>query len=146
MSAHRGHVCCARPLSARSITSAAIFSTHDVEVVRRDAVALEVGRRVQEIDGVRHAVLHGELDRVHLVAERGVQRLRVADDARAELGREIGVIDEVAALARIVGDRHDVGLAEREAADVLIEVDELLQRHAVRPGAVVGGEQLLRDR
>ena len=67
-----------------------------------DAVALEVGRRVQEVDRVGHAVLDRELDRVHLVAERLVDRLRVADDAVAELRRQIRVVDDVAPLARIV--------------------------------------------
>ena len=69
---------------------------HHVEVERRDAIALEVGRRVQEVDRVGHAVLDRELDRVHLVAERQVDRLRVADDARAELGGQVLVLDEVA--------------------------------------------------
>jgi hypothetical protein len=47
---------------------------------------------------------------VFIVAERVIQRLRVADDPRTELGGEVLVIDGYAA-DRIVGDRHDVSLA-----------------------------------
>src|SRR2546425_88431 len=52
------------------------------------------------------------------------------------------MLDQIAALARVVRYGHDIGLAEAEAADVLLELDELLQHHAVRSGAVVGREQL----
>src|SRR3989441_9750864 len=52
------------------------------------------------------------------------------------------MLDQIAALARLVWYGHDVRLAEAEAADVLLELDELLQHHAVRSGAVVGLEQL----
>ena len=58
------------PCSARSITSVGHPLDDEIEVVRRDAVALEVGRRIEEVDRVGHAVLDGELDGVHLVAER----------------------------------------------------------------------------
>ena len=67
------------------------------EVERRDAIALEVRRRIQVVDRVGHAVLDRELDRVHLVAERQVDRLRVADDPRADLRRQVLVLDEVLA-------------------------------------------------
>src|SRR2546430_10912830 len=89
--AHADHLRPARPTLLRLAVERAIddelrhLLNRNLEIVRRDAVALEVGRRVEKIDRVRHAVLYGELDRVHLVAERGVQRLRVANDARAEL-------------------------------------------------------------
>jgi hypothetical protein len=43
------------------------------------------------------------------------------------------VLDQIPPLRGIVDNRNDVGLAEGEAADVLVEVDELLERHAVRP-------------
>src|SRR5580765_3963208 len=68
-----------------------------LEVERRDAIALEVGCRVEEIDRVRHAVFHRELDGVHLVAERVVEGAGVLDDTRAKFRREVAVIDEVAA-------------------------------------------------
>ena len=87
------------PFSARSIDEPRHPVEHQVEVVVGDAVAFEVRRRVQEVDRVRHAVLDGELDRVHLVAERLVDRPRVAHDALAELGRQVRVVDDVAALA-----------------------------------------------
>ena len=45
-------------------------------------------------------------------------------------------------LVGIVGDRHDVGLAEREAPHAA-EVDELLQRHAVGAVCSQRGEQLV---
>src|SRR6185503_14062410 len=52
------------------------------EVVRADREGVAVGGRVHEIDGVRHAVPHRELDRVEVVPERAAQRQTVALDAR----------------------------------------------------------------
>ena len=57
--------------------------------MRRDAVALEVRRGVQEIDRVGHAVLDGELDRVHLVPQRIIQRRRIPDDPGAEVRGQV---------------------------------------------------------
>src|SRR3984957_8044774 len=38
------------------------------EIKFRDAVALKIGSGIQEIDGVGHALLDCELDRIHLVS------------------------------------------------------------------------------
>src|SRR5687768_3583742 len=48
------------------------------EIEVGDAIPLEVGRRIQIVDRVRHTVLDRKLNRVHLVAERLIDRLRVA--------------------------------------------------------------------
>src|SRR5579864_8710047 len=71
----------------------------------RDPVALEIWSWIQKIDGVGHAVLDSELDRIHFVAESLIDRLRIFHDARAKLRGKIIVIDQVAAFLRIVGDR-----------------------------------------
>src|SRR3984957_20140960 len=55
------------------------------EIKFRDAVALKVGSGIQEIDGVGHALLDCELDRIHLVAERLIDCLRIFHDARTQL-------------------------------------------------------------
>src|SRR5579862_4399205 len=67
------------------------------EIKFGDTVALKVGSRIQEIDGIGHAVLYRELDRIHFVAKRLIDRLRIFHDARAELCGKISVIDQVAA-------------------------------------------------
>src|SRR5687768_15228936 len=51
------------------------------EIVGADRVQVGIGRGVHEVDGVRHAVLDGELHGVEVVAERLAQRDRVALDA-----------------------------------------------------------------
>src|ERR1700722_6585584 len=55
------------------------------EIKFRDAVALKIGSGIQEIDGVGHALLDCELDRIHLVAERLIDCLRIFHDARTQL-------------------------------------------------------------
>ena len=59
-----------------------------VEVRRQDAVPVHVRRGVREVDRVRDAVLHGELDRVHVVAERVVERPGVIEDLLLHLLQE----------------------------------------------------------
>ena len=80
------------------------------EIKFGDAVALEIRSGIQEIDGVGDSVLDREFDGVHLVAEGLVDRLRVFHDTRAELGRQIVMIDEVLALLGIVvnGQRYRI--------------------------------------
>ena len=71
--------------------------------------------------------LHGELGRVHVVAERVVQRVAALEDFVLHLFREegLGVLDVAAAL-RIVLDGEDELFPDADAAHVLVEVDELL--------------------
>ena len=113
------------------------------EIKFGDAIAFEIGRGIQEVDRPGHAVFDREFDRIHFVAERLIDGACVVHDAGAEIFRKIVVLDEVAAFFGIVANRQDVGLAEGEAADIALEVDEFLERHAVRRGLIVGGEQLL---
>ena len=96
-----------------------------VEVGRAHRVQVGVGRRVHEVDRVRHAVFDRELHGVQVVAERLAERLRVALDPREQLGRICRRRAHVALVkrrARIV--RHDVDLflADDVAAEVLLEV------------------------
>src|SRR5215472_17205421 len=103
----------------------------------RDAVAFEIRRGIEEVDGIGHAVLYRELDGVHFVPEGLIDGLRVLDDAHAQCRGQVRVVDQVLALFRIVMDRDNVSLAESEAAHVLVEIDEFLQRHAIRRSLVV---------
>ncbi len=112
-----------------------------LEIEFGDAVALHIRSGIQEIDGVGHAVLDGKLDGVHFIAESFVDGLRVLDDAGAELGGQVIVVDEIFPLLWIVVNGGDVGFSEGEAADVFIEVDELLECHAVGRSLVVSGEK-----
>src|SRR5579883_2934898 len=52
---------------------------HPVEVVCGDREAVEVGRGVQEVDGVRDAIANSELDGIHVIAERLHQFPGIAD-------------------------------------------------------------------
>src|SRR6266403_1102454 len=119
------------------------FFHHVLEIKFRDAVALEIRRRIQEVDGVRHTIFNGELDGVHLVAQRLVDGLRIFHNALAELRRQVLVVDKVFAFPWIVVNWQNVRLAESEAPHALIEIDELLARHAAWRGLVVRGEQFL---
>ena len=106
ISSQRGQGFEGAPFSARSITRRAIFSTTVFEIKFGDAVAFEIGCGIQKIDCVGHAVLDGEFDGVHFVAERLIDGLRIFDDARAELGR------------KIIGDRRGIcALSDRSARE-----------------------------
>ena len=60
-----------------------------------------------------------------------------------QLGRQVIVLDEVAALLRIVLHRQHVLLAEAQAADELIPLDELLHDHRQQARLVVVVDQLV---
>src|SRR5580704_3344456 len=62
-------------------TSHAVY--HMLEIKFGDAVALEIGRRIQEVDGVWHTLLDRKFDGVHFVPEGLVDALRVAHHALA---------------------------------------------------------------
>ena len=142
----------ARPLGARSraglplprcLHREAHHLVHAELPVRvAEAPPVHVGRRVREVDRVGHAVADGELDGVHVVAQRLVDRVRVLDDALLErVGEELPLL-HVLAVLRVVLDRQDHLAADAQAAHVLVEVDELLERHRELPRLVVGREQL----
>src|SRR4051812_21401681 len=114
-----------------------------LEVVRRERIDVHVRRRIHEVDRVRDAVAHRELERAHVVAERAHESLRILDVPRAELRREMLVLDEVAALLWIILHRQDVALADREAADELVPLDELLHDHREQARRVVVVDQLI---
>ena len=65
-----------------------------------DAIALEIRRGIQEIDGVGHAILHRKFDGVHFIAQREIDGLCVFHDTRAEFGLQVIMFDQVAALLR----------------------------------------------
>src|SRR5260370_14730217 len=113
------------------------------EIEFRDAVALEIRRWIQEVDGVGHPVLDGELDGVHFVAQRLVDGLRLFHDARADVWRQVLMVDKVPAFFWIIVNGNNVGLAESKAAHVLIEIDEFLKCHAIRRSLVIGCEKFL---
>src|ERR1700730_12432494 len=46
------------------------FFHHVLEIEFRDAIAFEIRRGIQEVNGVGHAIFDGELDGVHFVAQR----------------------------------------------------------------------------
>ena len=108
------------------------------EIEFGDAVALEIGGGVEEVNGVRDAIFDGEFDGVHFVAESLIDGLRVEDDAGAEFGGEVVVFDKIAALFGIVDDGKNIHFGEGEAADVLREINIFLEGHAVGAGAVIG--------
>ena len=70
-----------------------LFHYH-LEVKLRNPVALEIWRRVQKIDRVRHVILHRKFDRVHFISERLIDRLRVLHDARAHRRGQIFVLHQ----------------------------------------------------
>ena len=92
---------------------------HMLEIKFGDAIALEIRRGIQEVDGVRNAIFDRELDGIHFVAECLIDGLRVLHDTRAQFGLKVIMFDQIAALLRIVGDRDNIRFAEREAADIL---------------------------
>src|SRR6266404_4756722 len=115
---------------------------HDVfEIKLRDAVALEIRCRIEEVDGIGHSIFYGELDGVHFVAQRLVDGLRIFHDAGAESRRQIFMVNNVFAFLGIVVNRENVRLAKCEAPYVLSEIDEFLQGHAVRRSFVVRREE-----
>ena len=141
ISSQRGHGKRSRAVQSAVNDESGHF-VHDVlEIKFGDALALHIGSGIQEIDGVGHAVLDGEFDGVHFVAEGFIDGLGILDDASAELGGEVIVIDEIFSFFGIVVNGGDIGFSEGEAADVFIEVDELLESHAVRRSLVVRGEE-----
>ena len=114
---------------------------HMFEIKFGDAVALEIRRRIQEVDGIRYALLDCKLDGVHFVSKRLVDGLRVAHNALAQLWRKIIVVHEIAALLGIISHGQNIHLAERKATHVFVEIDKFLQRHAIRASAVIGRQQ-----
>ena len=54
---------------------------HHLEVIRRNPVALEIRRGIQKVDRVRHIALDRKLNRVHFVAQRLIDALRILHDA-----------------------------------------------------------------
>ncbi len=117
----------------------------DLEVRREDRVDVHVRRGVGEVDGVGDAILDGELHRVHVVAERLVDLHAVLHDAIVERRREplLLLVVDVTAARRAVLDDEDLLPPDADAAHVLVEVDELLERHHVEARGVVGAHQLL---
>lgn len=116
-----------------------------VEVFASEGVEVEVGRGVEEVDGVGSAFVDGELDGIALVAEGGGETAGVAFDAFCERaggwgegGMEALVVGQVG----IVGGDADVR-ADDEAAVVGGPGDFLLENHAEAAGVVVGGEEIV---
>ena len=146
--ANAEHFFPARPGIGRIAAQSAVNheAGHAIHYMREikfgDAVALEIGRGIQEVNGVRDAIFDGEFDGVHFVAQRLIDGLRVAHDARAEFGGKIVVLHKIAALFGIVDDGKNIHFAEREAAHVLGEINIFLEGHASGAGAVVGRDQL----
>src|SRR5579859_2789529 len=105
-----------------------------LKVVRGQRVDIHVGGRVHEVNGVGDAVANGPLHRVHVVAKGANELAGVGDDTLAKLWREVVVLDVILALARVVLDRQDLVLAETDAADELVPVDELLHDHGEQAG------------
>ncbi len=71
-----------------------------------------------------------------------VQRPGAIEHLRLDRGVEVALLVEVAASARVVADGEDELLAHADAPHVVLEVDELLERHHQRAALVVGAEQL----
>src|SRR5260370_33741412 len=103
-----------------------------LEIEFRNAVTLEIRRWIQEVDGVGHALFDGELDRVHLVAQRLIDGLRIFHDPRPEFRRQVLMVDKIFPFLGIVANGKNVRLAESEPAHILIQIDQFLNRHALR--------------
>jgi hypothetical protein len=117
-----------------------------LEIVLGQRVDVHVRRGIGEVDRVWNAVLDGELDRIHVVAECLAQPACAVDDQSAFLGREEAMIDEVAVrpgCIRVELHHQDVGLAEHQAARVFFPGDVLLQHHALGAGLVIGTPELV---
>src|SRR5438034_1264918 len=122
------------------------------EVVLFDREAIEVRRGIEPIDRVELTVTHRELNRVHVVTQRVGEPDRVEDGAGAQIPLD-GPADDVTLVERrrgVVADRKDILAADRDAADVVLPLDELLKDHRLRPvagrkraGLVVGPDELL---
>src|SRR5467141_4689412 len=119
------------------------FLHHVLEIEFRNAVALEIRRGIQEVDGVGYAVFDGELDGIHFVAQRLIDGLRIFHHTRAELRSQVLMVDQVLAFLGIIVNGDNVRLAESETAQVLSEIDEFLEGHAVRRSLVVCREEFL---
>src|SRR5579885_3807497 len=118
---------------------------HPVEVVCGDREAVEFGRGVQEVDGVRDAIANSELDGIHVIAERLHQFPGIADHALAQSGIEVPLVHHVAPLerrVRVVANGLDLGASKADAAHVLLEVDELLHDHLELSGLVVAAHEI----
>ena len=90
--------------------------------------------------------LHGELDRVQVVAQRPAQRERILLHALQQLfvvRRRVLHVALVVRPARIVGHDVDLLLPHHVAAEILIKIDGLLVHHAQVARLVVGLEKLL---
>ena len=110
---------------------------------------MEVGVRgaVHEVDGVGNAVPHGELDRVHVVAEgvaegEGVPRDTQGHVVRDSLPRDRRVARFVGLLRGVRNDPH-LPPARDPAPVVVGELDRLLGHHRQGVGSVVRVEELL---
>src|SRR5215471_16933808 len=117
-----------------------------VEVVLADRVEVGVGSGVQEVDCVGDTVADRELESVEVVPESSRQLAAVPHDALVQ-GRldPLSVTDVALVMGtpRVVAHDVDVAPADRVAAEVLGEVDLLLERHHVLPGRAVDGEELV---
>src|SRR5207245_7423027 len=118
---------------------------HPAEVVLLDRKVVEIGRGVQEVDGVQDAVFDRELDRVHVIAERLDQGSRVLYGLVAEpaLNRVRGLVALFERRLGVVADREDVVASDADAPDVVVPVDKFLQDHRLQAGLVVRGDELL---
>ena len=108
-----------------------------------ERVHVHVRGGVHEVDGVGHAVAHRPLDRVHVVAERPHQLQRIVDDPlvqRRPTGSSCSAM--YFCCVRVVRHRQHFFLAQAQAADVLVPVDELLHDHRQQAGLVVVADQL----
>lgn len=114
-------------------------------MVASEGVQVEVGRGIEEVDGIGSAVVDGELDGVALVAECGGEASGIALDAEGQVGRgrvKGGVKALMVWGAGIVGCDAYVG-TDDEAAEVGGPGDFLLEDQAEAAGVVVDGEEVV---
>ena len=118
---------------------------HPLKVVFLDREVVEIGGRIQEVDGVEDVVTHRELDGVHVVPQSVDEDARLLDGliAQGAGGRVRDLVALFERRARVVADGEDVLAPDADAAHVVLPVDELLQDHRLQAAGVVGGDQLL---
>ena len=116
---------------------------HPLEVVGRERIDIHVRRRIHEIDRVGNAVADRELDRIHVIAERPHEGLRVSDHARTDFGAQVGMIEDVATFLGIVLGRENLLLTDADAPDELLPPDELLNHHRQQTRVVIVMNELV---
>ncbi len=100
---------------------------------------------IHEIDGVRNAFFHGELDSIEVVAESLAQLQCILFDA---LEQSLAVTRRILKVplgvwpSRVIGHDVDLLLAHHIAAEILLEIDRFLIHHAQVAGVIVGLEKL----